>query len=74
MYEFEYHPSFSSPMKPKTVKGDHGDEIYSVFGAPLLRGNSHLLVLFWETGSLTSSLGLVAFVKLLLLSCFPDSV
>nr|XP_020032332.1 carboxylesterase 1E-like isoform X1 [Castor canadensis] len=37
MYEFEYHPSFSSPMKPKTVKGDHGDEIYSVFGAPLLR-------------------------------------
>ncbi|KAL6085522.1 hypothetical protein STEG23_031015 [Scotinomys teguina] len=37
MYEFQYHPSFSSELKPKTVIGDHGDEVYSVFGAPFLR-------------------------------------
>ncbi|XP_037062368.1 carboxylesterase 1E-like [Peromyscus leucopus] len=37
MYEFQYHPSFSSELKPKTVIGDHGDEVYSVFGAPILR-------------------------------------
>ncbi|XP_036044412.1 carboxylesterase 1E-like isoform X2 [Onychomys torridus] len=37
MYEFQYHPSFSSDLKPKTVIGDHGDEVYSVFGAPILR-------------------------------------
>ncbi|XP_014643887.1 PREDICTED: liver carboxylesterase 1-like [Ceratotherium simum simum] len=37
MYEFEYRPSFSSDMRPKTVKGDHGDELYSVFGAPFLK-------------------------------------
>ncbi|ERE79463.1 liver carboxylesterase 22-like protein, partial [Cricetulus griseus] len=36
MYEFQYRPSFSSEMKPKTVIGDHGDEVYSVFGAPIL--------------------------------------
>nr|XP_017197720.2 liver carboxylesterase 1 [Oryctolagus cuniculus] len=35
MYEFQYHPSFSSDMKPVTVMGDHGDELYSVFGIPL---------------------------------------
>nr|XP_004664926.2 carboxylesterase 1E-like isoform X1 [Jaculus jaculus] len=37
MYEFQYCPSFSSDMRPKTVIGDHGDEVYSVFGAPILR-------------------------------------
>uniref|UniRef100_A0A2K6GK56 Carboxylic ester hydrolase n=1 Tax=Propithecus coquereli TaxID=379532 RepID=A0A2K6GK56_PROCO len=37
MYEFGYRPSFSSDMKPKTVRGDHGDEIFSVFGAPFLK-------------------------------------
>ncbi|KAL0620567.1 Liver carboxylesterase 1 [Plecturocebus cupreus] len=37
MYEFQYRPSFSSDMKPKTVIGDHGDEIFSVFGAPFLK-------------------------------------
>ncbi|XP_058383684.1 liver carboxylesterase 1-like [Diceros bicornis minor] len=37
MYEFEYRPSFSSDLRPKTVKGDHGDELYSVFGAPFLK-------------------------------------
>ncbi|XP_012508113.1 PREDICTED: liver carboxylesterase 1-like, partial [Propithecus coquereli] len=39
MYEFGYRPSFSSDMKPKTVRGDHGDELFSVFGAPFLKGN-----------------------------------
>ncbi|XP_053458032.1 liver carboxylesterase 1-like isoform X2 [Nycticebus coucang] len=37
MYEFQYRPSFSSNMKPKTVTGDHGDELFSVFGAPFLK-------------------------------------
>ncbi|XP_021515398.1 carboxylesterase 1F-like isoform X2 [Meriones unguiculatus] len=37
MYEFQYYPSFSSHLRPKNVVGDHGDEIYSVFGAPILR-------------------------------------
>ncbi|XP_014644061.1 PREDICTED: liver carboxylesterase-like [Ceratotherium simum simum] len=37
MYEFEYRPSFSSDLRPKTVKRDHGDELYSVFGAPFLK-------------------------------------
>ncbi|XP_030780839.1 liver carboxylesterase 1 isoform X3 [Rhinopithecus roxellana] len=37
MYEFQYRPSFSSDMKPKTVIGDHGDEIFSVLGAPFLK-------------------------------------
>ncbi|XP_064239152.1 liver carboxylesterase 1 isoform X4 [Aotus nancymaae] len=37
MYEFQYRPSFSSDLKPKTVIGDHGDEIFSVFGAPFLK-------------------------------------
>ncbi|KAM9192019.1 liver carboxylesterase 1-like [Dugong dugon] len=37
MYEFQHRPSFSSEMKPKTVIGDHGDELFSVFGAPFFR-------------------------------------
>uniref|UniRef100_A0A8C6R322 Carboxylic ester hydrolase n=1 Tax=Nannospalax galili TaxID=1026970 RepID=A0A8C6R322_NANGA len=55
MYEFQYHPSFSSELKPKTVMGDHGDEIYSVFGAPILRDGtseeelnlSKMVMKFW---------------------------
>lgn len=39
MYEFQYRPSFSSDMKPERVTGDHGDELFSVFGAPFLKGN-----------------------------------
>ncbi|KAM9756758.1 liver carboxylesterase-like isoform 2-T2 [Dama dama] len=38
MYEFQYRPSFSSELKPKTVIGDHGDEVFSVFGFPILKG------------------------------------
>ncbi|EHA99843.1 Liver carboxylesterase [Heterocephalus glaber] len=40
MYEFQYSPSFLSAMKPKMVVGDHGDELSSVFGAPILKGSS----------------------------------
>uniref|UniRef100_A0A8C3YGP2 Carboxylic ester hydrolase n=1 Tax=Catagonus wagneri TaxID=51154 RepID=A0A8C3YGP2_9CETA len=39
VYEFQYRPSSSSDMKPKTVIGDHGDELFSVFGAPILKGD-----------------------------------
>ncbi|XP_006882582.1 PREDICTED: liver carboxylesterase 1 [Elephantulus edwardii] len=37
VYEFQHRPSFSSEMKPKTVIADHGDELFSVFGAPFLK-------------------------------------
>ncbi|XP_036044886.1 carboxylesterase 1C-like isoform X2 [Onychomys torridus] len=37
MYEFQYRPSFVSDKRPMTVIGDHGDEIFSVFGAPFLK-------------------------------------
>ncbi|OBS70051.1 hypothetical protein A6R68_01409, partial [Neotoma lepida] len=37
MYEFQYHPSFSSDLKPEMVMGDHGDELFSVFGAPFTK-------------------------------------
>ncbi|XP_023370521.1 liver carboxylesterase 1-like [Otolemur garnettii] len=55
MYEFQYRPSFSSNMKPKTVAGDHGDEIFSVFGAPFLKEGaseeeirlSKMIMKFW---------------------------
>ncbi|XP_059939141.1 liver carboxylesterase-like [Mesoplodon densirostris] len=55
MYEFQYRPSFSSAMKPKTVIGDHGDELFSVFGAPFLKDGaseeetnlSKMVMKFW---------------------------
>ncbi|XP_051047186.1 carboxylesterase 1C-like [Phodopus roborovskii] len=40
MYEFQYRPSFVSEKRPKAVIGDHGDEIFSVFGAPFLKGGA----------------------------------
>uniref|UniRef100_A0A8C0X1D2 Carboxylesterase type B domain-containing protein n=1 Tax=Castor canadensis TaxID=51338 RepID=A0A8C0X1D2_CASCN len=54
-YEFQYHPSFSSYMKPVTVIGDHGDEPFSVFGAPFLKDGaseeemslSKMVMKFW---------------------------
>lgn len=58
MYEFQYHPSFSSDMKPKTVIGDHGDEIFSVFGAPFLKGDGPLVTIRLELGNLGSKLSL----------------
>ncbi|XP_040838055.1 liver carboxylesterase 1-like [Ochotona curzoniae] len=36
MYEFGYRPSFSPSLRPSTVIGDHADELFSVFGIPLL--------------------------------------
>ncbi|XP_070244511.1 liver carboxylesterase isoform X1 [Bos mutus] len=55
MYEFRYHPSFSAELKPKTVMGDHGDELFSVFGAPFLKDGaseeeinlSKMMMKFW---------------------------
>ncbi|KAF6076968.1 carboxylesterase 5A [Phyllostomus discolor] len=55
MYEFQHRPSFSSSMKPKTVTADHGDEIFSVFGAPFLKEGasaeevqlSRMVMRFW---------------------------
>ncbi|XP_055284608.1 liver carboxylesterase-like [Moschus berezovskii] len=55
MYEFQYRPSFSSELKPKTVIGDHGDELFSVFGAPFLKDGaseeeinlSKMVMKFW---------------------------
>ncbi|XP_074067390.1 liver carboxylesterase 1-like [Macrotis lagotis] len=40
MYEFQHRPSFSTNLKPETVKADHGDEIPFVLGAPFLKGGS----------------------------------
>ncbi|KAL6084902.1 hypothetical protein STEG23_036272 [Scotinomys teguina] len=65
MYEFQYHPSFSSKLKPKTVIGDHGDEVYSVFGAPILRGGtseeeinlSKMVMKFWANFARNGSPG-----------------
>lgn len=55
MYEFEYRPSFVSAMRPKAVIGDHGDEIFSVFGSPFLKDGaseeetnlSKMVMKFW---------------------------
>ncbi|KAG3257266.1 liver carboxylesterase 1-like [Ictidomys tridecemlineatus] len=55
MYEFEYRPSFVSDMRPKSVEGDHGDDVYSVFGMPFLKGGaseeetklSRMVMRFW---------------------------
>ncbi|XP_012860652.1 liver carboxylesterase 1 [Echinops telfairi] len=37
MYEFQHRPSSSPERKPLSVTADHGDELFSVFGAPLLK-------------------------------------
>nr|XP_044998629.1 liver carboxylesterase 1 [Jaculus jaculus] len=55
MYEFQYRPSFSSDLRPKTVTADHGDEVYSVFGTPFLKEGaseeeaklSEMIMKFW---------------------------
>ena len=56
MYEFQYRPSFSPKVKPKTVIGDHGDEIFSVFGIPVLQGDGPLVTINLELGDPGSSL------------------
>ncbi|CAO2610493.1 Liver carboxylesterase 1, partial [Lemmus lemmus] len=56
MYEFQYHPSFSSDLKPEMVMEDHGDELFSVFGAPFTKGGasseeinmSNMVMKFWD--------------------------
>ena len=68
MYGFQYRPSFSSAMNAKMVIGDHGDELFSVFGAPFLKGDGPLVATDLELGDLCSGLGLVALGKFLLLS------
>lgn len=67
IHEFQYRPSFSSKIKPNTMVGDHGDEIYSVFGAPILRGNGVLLPLSLQLGAAGAKAS-VALNKFLLLS------
>ncbi|XP_031196731.1 carboxylesterase 1F [Mastomys coucha] len=55
MYEYQYCPSFASHQRPKNVVGDHADEVYSVFGAPILRDGaseeeinlSKMVMKFW---------------------------
>ncbi|XP_003477592.1 liver carboxylesterase 1-like [Cavia porcellus] len=55
VYEFQYRPSFSSNLRPKTVIGDHGDELFSVLGAPFLKDGaskeeinlSKMMMKFW---------------------------
>ncbi|KAM4801397.1 liver carboxylesterase 1-like isoform X1 [Urocitellus parryii] len=55
MYEFQYRPSFASDKRPKAVLGDHGDELFSVFGAPFLKEGaseeeinlSKMMMKFW---------------------------
>lgn len=68
MYEFEYRPSFVSAMRPKAVIGDHGDEIFSVFGSPFLKGNVSLLPDAWALGGLNRSLGWMTSCKFFLFS------
>lgn len=63
LYEFQYSPSFVSDMRPKTVIGDHGDELFSVFGVPFFRGDWPLATMSLELGDLGSRLGLVALRK-----------
>uniref|UniRef100_A0A673V477 Carboxylic ester hydrolase n=1 Tax=Suricata suricatta TaxID=37032 RepID=A0A673V477_SURSU len=63
MYEFQYHPSFSLDSKPKTVAGDHGDELFSVFGMPFLKegaseeeiGLSKMVMKFWANFARTGN-------------------
>ncbi|XP_074149549.1 liver carboxylesterase 1-like [Sminthopsis crassicaudata] len=35
MYQFQHRPSIWGNLKPATVKADHGDDIFFVFGIPL---------------------------------------
>ncbi|XP_036605410.1 liver carboxylesterase 1-like [Trichosurus vulpecula] len=40
MYHFQHRPSFWGNLKPVTIKADHGDEFFFVFGTPLLMESS----------------------------------
>ena len=67
MYEFHYRPSFLAELKPKTVIGDHGDELFSVFGAPFLKGDGLLVTINLELGAPGPRFDLVTLGKFLLL-------
>lgn len=68
VYEFQYRPSFSSNLRPKTVIGDHGDELFSVLGAPFLKGNGLSLAMSIELVGLDFRHSLVALSKFLYFS------
>ncbi|KAG8510039.1 Liver carboxylesterase 1 [Galemys pyrenaicus] len=61
MYEYQYSPSFSSEQKPKV--SDHGDELFSVFGAPFLKEGaseeeiklSKMVMKFWANFARTGN-------------------
>ncbi|XP_054546775.1 liver carboxylesterase-like, partial [Talpa occidentalis] len=61
MYEYQYSPSFSSELKPKV--SDHGDELFSVFGAPFLKEGaseeeiklSKMVMKFWANFARTGN-------------------
>ncbi|XP_042545909.1 carboxylesterase 1D-like [Dipodomys spectabilis] len=63
MYEFQYRPSFSSDLKPKTVVGDHGEEVFFVFGAPFFKEGaseeeinlSKMVMKFWANFARTGN-------------------
>uniref|UniRef100_A0A8C2YLS5 Carboxylic ester hydrolase n=1 Tax=Chinchilla lanigera TaxID=34839 RepID=A0A8C2YLS5_CHILA len=63
MYEFQYCPSFTPYGRPKTVMGDHGDEIFSVFGVPFLKEGaseeetnlSKMMMKFWANFARTGN-------------------
>uniref|UniRef100_H0VU94 Carboxylic ester hydrolase n=1 Tax=Cavia porcellus TaxID=10141 RepID=H0VU94_CAVPO len=63
MYEFQYRPIFSSDLKPKTVIGDHGDEVFSVLGTPLVKEGaseeeinlSKMVMKFWANFARTGN-------------------
>ncbi|XP_023577527.1 liver carboxylesterase 1-like isoform X2 [Octodon degus] len=63
MYEFQYCPSFSPDLRPRTVLGDHADEIFSVFGVPFLKEGaseeeinlSKMVMKFWANFARTGN-------------------
>ncbi|XP_048211525.1 carboxylesterase 1D-like isoform X4 [Perognathus longimembris pacificus] len=63
MYEFQNRPNFSSDMRPKTVVADHGDELFSVFGAPFFKERateeeinlSKMVMKFWANFARTGN-------------------
>lgn len=53
MYEFQYRPSFVSDTRPKSLIGDHGDDLFSVWGAPFLKG----IIVGYDVGGLNPGFG-----------------
>ena len=78
MYEFQYRPSFVSDDRPQELLGDHADELFSVWGAPFLKGNVFLLAVFLVILGLSLCLALMALSEFLLLNwlslCFVTGI